>query len=168
VLLFPHHEFRLESPLPPEEITVRLAATVEPRRRFRWLNWDGEKPFEGEVKADEFEIRRVTGYRNSFLPEVSGRVIPTAHGSRIEGRMRLHTAVAVFMVVWFGMGGMFTAVMWLSVLAGKKWEPVFLAPLGLLAFGWLICVGGFNYEVSRALRMLRDVATREREWTESR
>src|SRR5215210_8756525 len=79
--LLPFDSFSIDTRLSASEAAERLAGAVEPRR---WLRFGrGVKPFEGEVAADSFAIRRVIHYRNSFLPELRGRIEAVPSGSRV-------------------------------------------------------------------------------------
>ncbi|MBX9625886.1 MAG: hypothetical protein K2X82_18950 [Gemmataceae bacterium] len=159
--LFPYRRFRLESPLPPAEVMARLAAAVEP---VRWVRWPFEppgRPFEGEVGPNEFRVTRVIRYRNSFRPDIEGRVVWTPDGSVIEGTAALQLWAAAFMSVWLACAGLaVVGCLWMFVrdgLAGD-WRPILFAPVGLFVFGWAMTTGGFTVEARRALALLREIA----------
>ncbi len=154
ISLFPYREFRLESRLPPEEVSVRLAAAVASPRRFR-----------GEVGADGFKFARVIGYRNSFLPIVRGRVTPAGSGSRVEGTMEMHLAVGAFMALWLSgvllgcvVAGLVTAY---EVLSGRVPNPALVVPFVMLALGWGTVALGFGLEAQKALRLLEEIVGAE-------
>lgn len=142
--LLPFDSFSIDTPLSASEAAARLANVVEPRRLLRLGG--GEKPFEGVVSGDSFAIRRVIGYRNSFLPEIRGRIEATASGSRVRGTMRLHPLVLVFMALWVGFAAMLT-IMALSGLQdpGEDGPPIGGA-LALLLFGWALVTLPFTIE----------------------
>src|SRR5690242_14915733 len=97
--LLPYRAFTIETPLAPAVVQARLQGAVEGRQ---WLRLSRtHRPFEGVVEGPRFEVRRIIHYRNSFLPHVRGAIEPAAAGARLVGTMRLHSAVAAFMVVWF-------------------------------------------------------------------
>lgn len=162
--LFPYREFQFETRLSPEEVGARLAAAVEPARWFFQFR-EPRRPFEGAVGSGEFRITRVIGYRNAFLPVVSGRVVATAGGSRVEGTMELHPAVEVFMTLWLGgvLLGCFATGCFAAreALAGRSPKPALAVPFGMFAFGWGVTAFGFGFEVRKALRLLQQIVGAE-------
>ena len=66
--------------------------------------------------------------------------------------MRLHAFTAIFMVVWFAGVGSNLAARSLSDL--RKGAGT-LVPIGMLAFGVLLAVGGFYPEAFKAERLIR-------------
>lgn len=153
--LLPFQRLEIHSPLPAEEAAERLAAQVEPLRWFRFKH--GTCAFEGSVDGSEFRIRRVIGYRNSFLPQIRGTISPTATGSRIDCRLSLHPFVIAFMVIWFGaviaIGGAFVFT---PTEPGRS--PWFrLIPVAMLVFGWILATGPFAFEANRARHLLTEL-----------
>jgi len=49
----------------------------------------------------KFRLYVQRNYRNSFAPIFSGRLIPQASGTRVEGRFGMHSFVKIFLAVWF-------------------------------------------------------------------
>ena len=159
--LLPYEKFELCSPLSPGESLATLAESTEPRKLVRFFA-RSRRPFEGEVIGDTFEIRRIIGYGNSFLPQISGSVGPNVNGgSRIAIRMRLHPFTFVFMCVWFG-GVIMANVVFPVAIAldrghfhGSPWAAL-IAP-GMLLFGWLLVSGSFSFESRKATALLSDL-----------
>lgn len=147
----PFERFSLESTLPAEEVRRRLERAVEP---VKWLRWGpGERPFEGEVVDQAFHFARIITYRNSFRPQVVGRVEPTAQGSRLVGVMRLHGAVAAVMVAWLAMVLAIAVATVLSPPAQAVEQR--LIPVGMFLFGWAMCAAAFTFEAGRARAALQ-------------
>lgn len=161
---FGRERFRIESPLPPDEVAARMAAAVEPVRGFRWSAGPPGRPFQGEVGPDGFRVTRV--FREHAMPPVvAGRIAWAAGGgSVVEGTMALHPATAVFAAVWLGLAGLFTVVGgWVVVrdAMNGRWQPaslMLLTPAGAVAYMWVWMAGSFRSEASRALKTLREVA----------
>src|SRR6266404_5629635 len=70
----------------------------------------------------KFRLYVQRNYRNSFAPIFSGRLIPQASGTRVEGRFGMHPFVKMFLAVWFGgvaiIGGMIFIMSVGQVLSG--------------------------------------------------
>ena len=158
--LLPYLRYELESGKTPAEVEEAMRAVVEPKRLFRFGG--GAQPFEGVVGDGAFDVRRIIGYRNSFLPQIRGTISAAAEGSRISITMSLHPLVLGFMIVWLGGvgAGCFAMLMHVIQKGGTLLQVV--APAGMLAFGWLLSAGGFTFEARKAAALLeRTMAVRE-------
>jgi hypothetical protein len=149
--LIPFRRFTIDSPLPLATAHERLAAAIEPKR---WLRFGGgECPFEGRVDETSFEIWRIIGYGNSSRPGIRGTLVSAGHGTTVEGTMMLPLFTRVFMTIWFGGVLVGCVVVLIAVATGAR-DPLLLIPFGMLAFGSLTLIGGFVFEVRKALREL--------------
>jgi len=150
--LLPYRKIELYSPLPADAVVRRLRNAVEPKR---WLRFGaGDCPFEGTVTQTTFNIQRIISYRNSFLPQIRGTIIPEGNGSRISLTMQLHIAVAIFMTVWLG-GVSFAVVATApAVLASRAELGPALIPIGMFLFGSILTVGSFSFEARKAERLI--------------
>ena len=110
---------------------------------------DNGAPFVGEVEGNTFEFQRDIGYRNSLLPQISGSVIETEAGSRVEVEMWMHPLVMFFCSLWLLMASV-------GVLAfATKGQPgSAMYALGMLAAGAGIMALGFVPEAYEARRII--------------
>ena len=155
--LVPFERLTLRSRLKSDELYRRLAAAVEPARWYRNpFSREQHKPYEGEIAPNGFRINRVIRYRNSFLPTIIGRIRADEAGSEIEMVLRLHLAVAVFMVVWLGGAAAAATVGAVEVLRGHP-SPAGLIPLAMFVFGYVLMQAGFVVESRRAKRFFDEV-----------
>jgi hypothetical protein len=161
--LLPYNQMFLESSLTPEEITAHLGSKIEERKWVRFIRgWTtlsgGGNRFEGVITSNQFTISRIIGYGNSFKPIISGRVDPLDNSSLISLTMRPHTAVELFMVLWFSgvLTGMGAAVF--AVFSGKTNSiPALLISFVMLIFAAAMVNGGFWYEVMIQKPMLLEL-----------
>lgn len=147
--------FNVEAPTPPHVLVERLRSVVRGESklgRFFGSAWTSQElpdvPFIGHVGDDSFTIRRNIHYRNSFLPQISGRIGPTLTGARVQILMYVHPFVGLFMVFFLTAGG-YTAF--------TKHSTSRFPPWGLFAFGVALIVGGFFPEALIARRKLTAV-----------
>ena len=153
---FPRRHLVLRSPVSPEEVLRRLSERVEPKRRLRFGR---ERPFEGVVSSEGFEINRIIFYRNSFLPLVEGSVQRDGAGSLIDAELTLHPFVAVVMAVFFTLTGLFGIASSISFYGEGRFQPLeFPVPLGLFGGGFVLMHGAFALEVGSVRRLLEEVA----------
>lgn len=149
VRLLPYHRFEITSPLKQQDALSALSTHLEPSQwfRFRWPNSANDKRFEGAVWADGFEVRRITGYNNSFLPTVRGEVRAAGVGSIIQVTMRPFTLVIGFfvLVLLAGISG-------IAFGGGDLW-----AALLLIVILYVMVMVGFWFEASKQERVLREI-----------
>tara|TARA_Y100001934_G_C12346411_1_gene773062 strand:+ start:1401 stop:1910 length:510 start_codon:yes stop_codon:yes gene_type:complete len=145
-----------------EEIQKRIDEVIEPEKTFRMtgiFKSSDHKPYEGTVDGNSFNITRIIGYRNSFLPKISGVIEKDLKGNKINVKMRLHVFVIVFMFIWFGICG----VECLAVLAigfnffSQNFQPITLVPFGMLIFGYALVTLGFKYESIKSKKYLAEL-----------
>src|SRR5580692_8908617 len=102
----PFYAFHLDVPVPPDVVAERVRVAVGKVPTF-WesakSSWKGPRqsgfPFLGTVKGRSFSIRRDIQYRNSFLPLIRGKIVPTPNGSRVNVFMFMHPLSLIFMLV---------------------------------------------------------------------
>ncbi len=145
--LLPYHRFEIDSPLSTQDALAAMRAQTEPEKWFRW-RWPSaanDDRFEGEVRDDGFHVRRIIGYRNSFLPVIDATVQTGARGSLITVTMRPFWFVLVFVAIW--------TVGAVAILFSEAWP----AGLIMVAFLYLMTMGGFWFEASKQERTLRTI-----------
>lgn len=158
--LLPYRRFTIDTPLSPSTVQTRLEGATGQTVPGRASPIDSA--FRGEVSGARFQIQRRIGYRNSFLPRIRGTIEPTASGSRLVGTMRLHGFVAAFMVFWLGGVGLAFIAIVLPAFSGGRFDWGALTPLGMLAFGVLLVLGGFVPEAHKAIRQLAELVDASR------
>jgi hypothetical protein len=152
----PIYVFRIDVPFARHVVTERIQSVVREEPPLgQWFRSAGPvvEPFIGRVQDESFKLRRDIRYRNSFLPLVRGRIVPTATGTRVTVTMFLHPFVALFTVFWLGIAG-YGAVT--DTSSG-------LFSWGMFAFGVLLVTGGFFPEAFAAKRILSEALLKPNE-----
>jgi hypothetical protein len=153
----PYYRLRIQSPLHPSAVEVRLRQLV--KDRGRQFDPPAKSPqFTGEITSRSFRLVRVITYKNSFLPVIRGMFEADPDGgTSIRIRMTIPPFTVVFMVVWLGMVGAGAAAMSLNDLQSGSLTSLF--PLGMLLFGLCLPVAGFYPEARKAERLLREAVS---------
>ena len=147
----PYEHLKIITALGSEEVFKRLDNTIEPQRYFR-LFGSGIKPYQGSVEGSHFEISRIIGYANGFLPVITGDVQSEVSGCSISITMCPSIPVTVFMMIWLGsvtlvfLGTLYYT--FISPLTGPHTtdpSPL-LIPAGMFALGYALFLGGFKLE----------------------
>jgi hypothetical protein len=150
----PYQTIVLESPLAPQEARERLEAAVEPVQLVS--RGPRQRPFEGTVEGTTFHINRIITYRNSFRPQLHGRIETTTRGgARVVVSFQLHPVVLVLLAfgVWFF--AQFWPLGQPSASAGGP-DP-HLVLIGILAFVLVLVLGCFIPEASKAEQLLKSI-----------
>lgn len=134
-----------------------LSAATEPRREIRLER--AVAVFEGEVDKQGFRLTRISTSRNSFRPELTGRIEPMhPSGTRILIRGAPHpwvsTVALVFLTLALGATTLIQdSISWILVAYAA------LLPAVLYAFEATLTMRAFRAVISRAEQMWADNAT---------
>ncbi|UZR99719.1 hypothetical protein [Chondrinema litorale] len=156
----PLEDITYQTKLNTNEIVDRLNEVVEPKKTFRMNGFFGNsehKPYEGSIHNMSFKINRIIGYRNSFIPIITGTLEEEMNGTKVNVKMRLHSFVIVFMFIWFGGVGIASLAVISYYLNNENFEPMSLIPFGMLIFGYAMVLGGFKYESIKSKKYLAEL-----------
>jgi YD repeat-containing protein len=153
----PYYSFHLNVPAQPGVVAERIRRIVSPTPTF-WetLGSSWKRPrapgsaFLGSVENLSFKIRRNIQYRNSFLPIIWGKIVPSPSGSRVNVFMYMHPFSLVFMLVWFGF-----LIHIESKLVDVNIARSFM-PIGMAIFGLALSLGGFYFEALKVMPLLSE------------
>lgn len=151
------YSFHLNVPAQPDVVAERIRRVVGPAPNFwgtfssSWrVSRPGEAPFLGSVDNLSFQVRRNIHYRNSFLPMIRGKIVPTPTGSRVDVFMYIQPFSLAFMVLWIGF----------LVFAESRAIDANIArsflPVGMILFGVALSLGSFFYEALKVMPLLSD------------
>jgi len=147
--MFPRRSFTIQSALSPEEARSRLLDAIGPATTA--LQRRNSRPFTGSMTEDSFSIIRTSTGRNSVRPMIRGTLEAAGGGSRIQGTMRLHEVVLVFMGFLLLLPAWLFVNLLLQGISTGRWDGSLLfipvIPLFLTAIMGL----GFTRESRRAL-----------------
>jgi hypothetical protein len=155
--LLPYKRLVFESQSSKEEIIRRLSVEVASRRRRSGVFERRAEKFEGEVSETGFKISRVIRYRNSLLPLVEGQFLPLVKGVRIEVRMKLHTPVLIFSILWLSLVVVGAGAVIFQIISTGKFAGAMFIPFGMLLFYYLLVTIGFGVEANEAGKLLSDI-----------
>jgi hypothetical protein len=152
--ILPYERLTIETTLSIEEAQQRLANVIEPKRTIRWLLSPPTKPFEGTITGDRFEMRRVIGYRNSFLPQITGQIRQGYQGAAIDLTLQMHPLVLIFMALWLAAVGAAALLLVNTAPGSGSFQIYSLITAGMVVFAVLLCTLAFNFEASKAKALL--------------
>jgi hypothetical protein len=152
--LLPFETVIIETHLSKADTVNSLMENIESEKTFSPWSQSGARAFGGQLRGNEFELRRIINYRNSFLPVITGRIETFGSGTRLTVDMRLQMAVLIFMIVWCGLCVLFFVAG--SINPDNTNENPLLA-IGMLLFGYILTMGGYLFESSRAKNILLDI-----------
>ena len=142
--------FHVDVDVPPQTAAERLKPIVrtEQGASGSWKSQDPTSPpFVGTVENNSFRLRPAIRGRNSFLPCVWGRLVPTLTGTRVRVIMFIHPLTTLFMVFWLGM---------LAHGALTNWAGPRIAIWGMFICGVAFPAGVFFPKAIQARRLLSE------------
>lgn len=149
----PYQRLTLVSALPPKDLMERLRASTG-EWAASWSLVNQPKTYTGSVSEDHFKIQRQISYRNSFNPQLIGRVHVHGNLTTIELTLRLHPFVSMFMGVWCGGLLLFVIGDLGSAIRTGDMHPTLLIPMVMLVFGYGMSTVFFHVERSKAVNEL--------------
>jgi len=149
----PYYSFQLDVPFPPEEVVRRLQRLVRyPPPGFlqtpKFLSPDDGNYFAGKIEGHRFRLQRIISGRNSFLPQVRGRISTPGGGTQVRVTMFMHPLVYIFMLFWLSIVGSVAATAYDA--GGQN----FWGPLAMFLFGLVLMLASFFPEAFRAKRLI--------------
>ncbi|AFY82768.1 hypothetical protein [Oscillatoria acuminata] len=155
--MFPSQRFTITTYLSPDAVQKRLMEVVEPPLTgIQFQRKRSDKLYRGQIGEHSFKIARIIYYRNSFLPQIEGRIKAHGRGSQIDIEMKLHTVVIIFMGVWLSIIGQ-VALLSLFALFQEDFEPAFLMPVGMVIFGLALPWIGFLPQAKGSKQFLMEL-----------
>jgi len=142
-----------------EEIINRLSDIIEPEKTFRFgiFSSGSTKSYEGQINGQTFNIKRIIGYRNSFLPRIKGIIERDYDGITIKVKMRLHIFVIVFLCFWCSGVGLGCIAILTQSFENSEFNPTTLIPFGMLLFAYGLTMGGFKFESNKSKKYLQKI-----------
>lgn len=148
--------------LTKEQTIQKLTDNIEAEKSFGFgaQNYTYSKPYIGKIIGNNFEVKRVISYSNSFLPQIKGEIYSEFDGTKIKVNMKPHSFVLVFMTIWFG-GVFIGCIATTFALFTKEFTPFFLIPFGMLLFGITLLYGAFKTESKTSKKDLLEILEAE-------
>lgn len=158
----PHEKLKLETSLSKEEVLKRLSANIE-QNSSKW-NWFIGKSsskiyFGGSLYETGFQVSRNISYRNSFLPEIEGKIEALRFGCTIDLKLTLNIFVRILGIIWL-LGALIASIVALSVYfssSSTEQDAGMLTPLMMLGPGYVAFIGFFKYESIKARKYLMEL-----------
>ncbi|MCC3217516.1 hypothetical protein LIV57_19830 [Chryseobacterium sp. X308] len=149
----PFERITYKTNLSEKEVLTRLSGFVEPKKFGLGKNYI--KDYEGSVDNNSFEISRVIQYRNSFLPQINGKIQNENNGTQIQVTMSLNAFVFFFLIVWCSFALIFFIGVSIKTIREKEISLELFLPLSMLLFVYALTMVGFKSESKQAKDYLR-------------
>ena len=142
--VIPYKHISISTSLTVEQAVSLVSSSISPRRtRSDWFA-STDKEFEGFVTAQGFRIQKIIHNKNSFLPILYGKFIPTEKGTKVNVHLTMDVLVTIFACFWLaGFSGISLLLVIRSITAGK-WENSVWYTLAGVAFFYLMIFLGFG------------------------
>ena len=157
--LIPSENIELKTELSNQEVRKILHEYIRPKKesRFGFKNQKEDKLFEGTFEMDEFKIQRIIRGRNSFLPQIKGKIQSDFNGTRLTAVLKVHSFSIIFMIFGLTFIG-FAFIMGIIGVINQATNPILLIfPLIMIAFGIGLVHFGFNKEKENSINDLKRI-----------
>ena len=131
-----------------QEVLERLKNFIEAPKglvKLRSLKNSKQRRYQGFMYNSTFNMRRIIGYQNSFLPRIEGVVEQDGTGSIIRVKMKLYTPLLVMMII---ISSILLAFGIVDILKRglTHFQPDSLFPFGVILIIYLMCTVLFYIE----------------------
>ena len=167
----PFENITYKTKLGEGEILKRLHDLTVPteKLRFELAGLNASKPYSGEINREQFNIKRMIKYVNSWLPMIYGTIKYDAEWTIINVKMRMRTGVTVFSFIWIALMGV---VSYLALTAGPFYQfyvdfkypfSVYLErlfhwiPVGAIMLMYIGTMSAFKYESRKSMKDLQKI-----------
>lgn len=153
--LLPYENFYLTTNLPPNIVIEKLKekTELESFSLFR-KNKSSTKQYEGFVASNNFQLKRIIQYRNSFLPIITGEIKSNYIGTGIHVKMKMYPFVYIFMAFWLGFVTIAGITVVTFMLREQKFHPGIFGVLIMFVGGYGLTLGSFKYESTKSKKFL--------------
>ncbi len=159
MMLFPFGRSSFYTSLTPHAVKAILNEQLETRQWFRWPDFlprHDIKPFEGKAEGNSFRFNEIrVGRRNTFRPEVQGKVSMEKERTKVDVKMLPHWVTLIFLVVWIGFIGNLALASWSDVTSVNLNLAKFI-PIGILVAAYLWVMHSLRMATQRAMRFMMD------------
>ncbi|MFD2697808.1 hypothetical protein ACFSQ0_07370 [Mesonia sediminis] len=157
--IIPSDKIEIITTLSNQEVRKILAENIRPKKGLK-IGFDKshkKELFEGNFEQDRFEIQRIITGRNSFLPQIKGKIQPNINGTKLVADLKVHTFVIVFMLFWLTFVG-FAFIMGIIGVINQGTNPILLIfPLIMIGFGIGLVHYGYNSQKDKSITDLEKI-----------
>lgn len=166
MIWFPYESYYILSPLPPGQVSSRLAEYVSPTFSENFTDWLINRYsgyYKGFVNATQFKLEPVVVGRNSFVPQIKGTIEQTESGSRIRVIFKLSELVQVLIFIAFTLLGAFGLVILMKGAESGRFDPNAFIPFAMMILIYMVMMFCFVPESISSKKFLLDVFEAEYE-----
>ena len=157
--IIPSDKIEILTSLSTQEVRKILAENIRPNKglKIRFNKSQEKELFEGNFEQDRFEIQLIITGRNSFIPQIKGKIQPNINGTKLVADLKVRTFVIVFMLFWLTFVGV-AFIMGIVGVINQGTNPVLLIfPLIMFGFGFGIVHYGFNSQKDKSIIGLKRI-----------
>ncbi|MFV0530838.1 MAG: hypothetical protein ACK5MD_05310 [Flavobacteriales bacterium] len=157
--IIPSDKIEILTALSNQEVRKILAENIRPKKvlKIGFNKSQGKELFEGNFKQDSFEIQRIITGRNSFLPQIKGKIQPNINGTKLVVDLKVSTFVIVFILYGLTFVG-FAFIMGIIGVINQETNPILLIfPLIMIGFIIGLVHYGFNSQKDKSITDLKRI-----------
>ena len=155
--IIPSDTLEIVTSLTIKEVKDILDNNIQPKVKFDFSFSNKHKVFEGFLKQDSFEIQRIIRGRNSFIPQIKGKIKSNNNGSTLMVDLKMNQFVIVFVIIWLGITGVSFFVSLFAVFNQGLNPIAAIGPAVMIAFAFGLMNYGYNSEKKKAIEALEKI-----------
>ncbi len=155
----PSEKLTITSQKSIDELVQNMSKVLSFERTFldKFLRKKTEKKYEGQIDGNQFQIKRIIYYRNSFLPTITGAFERSLDCTKIHIEMQMNSFVKVFLFLWFVMVlTVFLGFLVNSILTLTFHFLIFI-PIGMFCILYGVVYLAFTFESRKSIRDLKEI-----------
>lgn|SRR5690554_5588567 len=155
--IIPSDKIDMTTTLSIEEVRKIVRNNILPKKvlKNRYKLPENREPFEGSFEQDCFEIQRIVIGRNSFVPEIKGKIYPNSNGTKLMANLKISSFVIAFLILWTSLV-IFFFIIGIMLVTFKGKSPLFLIiPLGMMLFMFVLMHLVFSREKDKTIKELK-------------
>jgi hypothetical protein len=143
--LIPYKHIRISTTRTVEKAVGLVSSAISPRRTLSNWSVSTGKEFEGSVNEQGFKIQKIIHNRNSFLPVLYGKFVPTDMGTKVDIHLTMDRVVIIFVCLWLAASGGAFLLLARGSMASGKWDNNTWSILVALVFFYLMIFFGYGF-----------------------
>jgi hypothetical protein len=159
--IIPSDKIDFEIPHANQEVRKFLNNSIRPKRSIvtRIKKKEEKEIFEGIFRNDEFKIQRITNGRNSFIPQIKGKIYKHNNRTRLTADLKVRRFTKIFMLIWIVFLGLALIMGIIGVLQQGTNPLLLIFPLIMIAFAFGLVHYGFNKEKENSINELKKMVS---------
>ena len=159
--IIPSENINIEIPYTKQDVQKFLKNNIRTKRSIitKLRKKEEKEIFEGTFKNDEFDIQRIINGRNSFIPQIKGKIYSHDNGTKLQAKLKVRRFSVIFIILWTIFVGIGLVMGIIGVLKQGTNPALLIFPIIMIAFAFGLVHYGFNKEKENSINDLKKIVS---------